>query len=81
MVFHPLGENYLEVAFFVNGVCGECYYTFHHYARLGVTIIEDAFVKQFYASNPLVGTYQICYKGSFWSVKTSKFHTSYVLAK
>ncbi|MFS7941683.1 putative transcription factor B3-Domain family [Helianthus anomalus] len=67
MVFHPLEENCLELSFFVNGFCGDCYYTFHRYGRLGVTIIEDAFVKQCYGKTPLDGTYQICYKGSLWS--------------
>ncbi|MFS7903547.1 hypothetical protein Hanom_Chr01g00025331 [Helianthus anomalus] len=52
LVFHPLGENCLELSFFVNGVYGDYYYTFHRYGRLGVTIIEDAFVKQCYENSP-----------------------------
>ncbi|MFS8034669.1 putative transcription factor B3-Domain family [Helianthus anomalus] len=67
LVFNPLGENCLELSFFVNGVCGDCYYTFHLYGRLGVTIIEDAFNKQCSGNSPPDSTYQICYKGSFWS--------------
>ncbi|KAM0007712.1 putative transcription factor B3-Domain family [Helianthus debilis subsp. tardiflorus] len=79
LVFHALEENCIELSFFDNGVWGDCYYTFHRYGRLGVTIIEDAFINQCYGNNPLDDTYQICYKGSFWSVETSNFHPSYVL--
>ncbi|MFS7966166.1 putative DNA-binding pseudobarrel domain superfamily [Helianthus anomalus] len=44
-------------------------------------IIEDCFIKHCYVNSPPTGTYQICYKGSYWSVEASKFHTSFVFAK
>ncbi|KAJ0678129.1 putative DNA-binding pseudobarrel domain superfamily [Helianthus annuus] len=54
--------------------------TINCYLRLGVTIIEDAFVEECYGDNPPTGTYEICYKGSLWIVSTSKLHSSYVFS-
>ncbi|KAJ0764686.1 putative transcription factor B3-Domain family [Helianthus annuus] len=81
LVFTPLGDFALELSYFVHGICGESYYTFHRYGKLGLTIIEDSLIKHCYVNNPPNSTYQICYKGSYWSVDASKFHTSYVFAK
>ncbi|KAF5776996.1 putative transcription factor B3-Domain family [Helianthus annuus] len=81
LVFTPLGDFALGLSYFVNGICGESYYTFNRYGKLGVTITEDCFIKHCYVNSPPTGRYQICYKGSYWSVEACKFHTSYVFAK
>ncbi|KAF5778973.1 putative transcription factor B3-Domain family [Helianthus annuus] len=81
LTFHPLAQFVLDLSCFVKGVCGESYYTINRYQRLGVTIIGDAFVEECYGNKPPTGTYEICYKGSMWSVSTSKLHTSYVFSQ
>ncbi|XP_021979607.2 uncharacterized protein LOC110875709 [Helianthus annuus] len=77
----PLGDFGLELSCFVDGMCGESYFTFNRYARFGFTVIEDCFIKQFYVNSPPSGKYQICYKGSYWNVEASKFDTNFVFAR
>ncbi|MFS8025630.1 putative DNA-binding pseudobarrel domain superfamily [Helianthus anomalus] len=80
LTFHPLSQFGIDLSCYVNGVCGESYYTINCYLRLGVTIIKDAFVEECYGDNPPTGTYEISYKGSLWTVSTSKLHSSYVFS-
>ncbi|MFS8004475.1 putative transcription factor B3-Domain family [Helianthus anomalus] len=79
LIFHPLSIFGIDLSCYVNGVCGESYFSINRSWRLG--IIEDAFVEECYGDMPPFGTYEICYKGSIWSVSTSKLHTSYVFSQ
>ncbi|KAJ0564375.1 putative transcription factor B3-Domain family [Helianthus annuus] len=81
LVFKPLGDFGLELSCFVDGMCGESYFTFNRYARFGFTVIEDCFIKQFYVNSPPSGKFQICYKGSYWNVEASKVDTNFVFAR
>ena len=38
LVFKPLGDFGLELSCFVDGMCGESYFTFNRYARFGFTV-------------------------------------------
>ncbi|KAM0046960.1 putative transcription factor B3-Domain family [Helianthus debilis subsp. tardiflorus] len=78
LTFLPLSQFGLNLSCYVNGVCGEFYYTINRYLKLGVTIIEDAFVQECFGDNPPTGAYELSYKGSLWTVSISKLHSSYV---
>ncbi|XP_035838196.1 uncharacterized protein LOC118485825 [Helianthus annuus] len=81
LVFKALGDFEFELSCFVDGMCGESYFTFNRYARFGFTVIEDCFIKQFYVNNAPSGKFQICYKGSYWNVEVSKVDTIFVFAR
>ncbi|MFS7917604.1 putative transcription factor B3-Domain family [Helianthus anomalus] len=80
LTFLPLNHFGLHLSSYVNGVC-ESYFRINRYLRLGVTIIEDSFVEQCFGDNPPTGSYEISYKGSSWTVSTSKLHSSYVFSE
>ncbi|KAJ0786332.1 putative transcription factor B3-Domain family [Helianthus annuus] len=81
LTFLPLSHFGLNLSCYVNDVCGESYFTINRYLRLGVTIIEDAFVEECFGGNPPTGAYEISYKGTLWTVSTSKLHSSYVFSQ
>ncbi|XP_022014218.1 uncharacterized protein LOC110913706 [Helianthus annuus] len=62
LVFKPLGDFGLELSCYVNGMCGESYFTFNRYTRFGFTVIEGCYIEQFYVNSPPRGKFQICYK-------------------
>ncbi|MFS7997409.1 putative transcription factor B3-Domain family [Helianthus anomalus] len=81
LTFLPLSHFGLNLSCYVNGMCGQSYFTINGYLRLGVTIIEDAFVEECFGGNPPTSAYEISYKGSLWTVSTSKLHSSYVFSQ
>ncbi|MFS7997412.1 putative transcription factor B3-Domain family [Helianthus anomalus] len=81
LTFLPLSHFGLNLSCYVNGMCGQSYFTINRYLRLGVTIIEDAFVEECFGGNPPTSAYEISYKGSLWTVSTSKLHSSYVFSQ
>ncbi|XP_022000365.1 uncharacterized protein LOC110897941 isoform X1 [Helianthus annuus] len=81
LTFLPLNHFGLHLSSYVNGVCGQSYFTINHHLRLGFTIIEDSFVQECFEDNVVAGSYEINYKGSSWTVSTSKFNSSYVFSQ
>ncbi|MFS8001667.1 putative DNA-binding pseudobarrel domain superfamily [Helianthus anomalus] len=81
LTFLPLSQFGLNFSCYVNDVCDESYYTINRYLKLGVTIIEDAFVQECFGDNPPTGVFELSYKGSLWTVSISKLHSSYVFSQ
>ncbi|KAJ0476209.1 putative DNA-binding pseudobarrel domain superfamily [Helianthus annuus] len=72
LTFLPLNHFGLHLSSYVNGVCGQSYFTINHHLRLGFTIIEDSFVQECFEDNVVAGSYEINYKGSSWTVSTNE---------
>ncbi|KAM0071887.1 putative transcription factor B3-Domain family [Helianthus debilis subsp. tardiflorus] len=81
LTFLPLNHFSLHLSSYVNGVCDQSYFTINRHLRLGFTIIEDSFVQQCFEDNVVAGSYEINYKGSLWTVSTSKFNSNYVFSQ
>ncbi|KAJ0492579.1 putative transcription factor B3-Domain family [Helianthus annuus] len=81
LTFLPINHFGLHLSSYVNGVCNQSYFTINHHLRLGFTIIEDSFVQQCFEDNVLADSYEINYKGSPWTVSTSKFNSKYVFSQ
>ncbi|KAJ0671343.1 putative transcription factor B3-Domain family [Helianthus annuus] len=81
LTFLPLNHFGLHLSSYVNGVCRQSYFTINLHLRMGFTIIEDSFVQQCFGDNVVAGSYEINYKGSPWTVSTSKVNSNYVFSQ
>ncbi|XP_035830876.1 uncharacterized protein LOC110866786 [Helianthus annuus] len=81
LTFRPMNHFGLYLSSFVNGVCEQSYFTINRHLRLGFTIIEDSFVQQCFGDDVMAGSYEVNYKGSPWTVSTSKVNSNYVFSQ
>ncbi|KAJ0946966.1 putative transcription factor B3-Domain family [Helianthus annuus] len=77
LVFKSTLHDVFELKFFIDGVCGQSYFTYQRYTQLGLTVIPDAFIKKFFEKENLNGTYEILAAGNRWSVESAKIHNCY----
>ncbi|MFS7914186.1 putative transcription factor B3-Domain family [Helianthus anomalus] len=77
LVFKSILHDVFELKFFIDGVCGQSYFTYQRYTQLGLTVIPDAFIKKFFQKENLNGTYEILAAGNRWSVEFAKIHNCY----
>ncbi|KAJ0883991.1 putative transcription factor B3-Domain family [Helianthus annuus] len=79
--FRPMNHFGLYLSSYVNGVCEQSYFTINRHLTLGYTMIEESFVQQCFGDDGMAGSYEVNYKGSPWTVSTSKVNSNYVFSE